>query len=474
MTSTEAASLQSHPLSTADPSGRLCESGEKLYRVINPIKQELYRRLFKDGTIEDLCKKGLIINTSIETDSPPESLLILEHRRLPVVSYAFEWSSEMLRAAALHVIDLELELLKKGLSLQDCHPWNVLFEGTKPQFVDFGSIQTEKGNDIWEANGEFFRYYVYPLMVLATPHHRIVRHFLTDHWIGITQLEADFLTSRASSEAKEKIRTLVRRIRKLLPSGSLNFFNSAIKSVEGRVTGRSKKSTESRSSYLTRLRTMVEGLPNFQADTYWSAYAQDEYPDFSPSATWTEKHRQVHAALTKLQPKTLLDIASNTGWYSILAAKMGIQVIATDNDETCINQLFREARRLEANVHPLYGNLLCPSPAIGTPGTMMPAAVDRLRSECVLALAITHHMVFRFFFSLDQIVNLLNAFSSRYLIVEFVPKEDKYVSGWWDASKPWYSLEAFRNSLGRFFDNIVEIPSHPSPRVLLICEKKKP
>ena len=46
----------------------------------------------------------------------------------------------MLRDAALAILTLAAELAERGLTLKDSHPWNVLFHGTRPVWVDVTSV----------------------------------------------------------------------------------------------------------------------------------------------------------------------------------------------------------------------------------------------------------------------------------------------------------------------------------------------
>ena len=47
---------------------------------------------------------------------------------------------------------------------------------------------------------------------------------------------------------------------------------------------------------------------------------------FEPSEDWLPKQRAVYDALLELRPDSVLDIGSNTGWFSILAAKAGCRL----------------------------------------------------------------------------------------------------------------------------------------------------
>ena len=50
-------------------------------------------------------------------------------------------------------------------------------------------------------------------------------------------------------------------------------------------------------------------------------------------------------------------------------------------------------------------------------------------------------------------------------------REDRYVDSWIKQEVGWYSLENFEAALRVHFPRIERRDSHPSPRVLLVCEK---
>ena len=103
---------------------------------------------------------------------------------------------------------------------------------------------------------------------------------------------------------------------------------------------------------------------------------------------------------------------------------------------------------------------------------MLPSATQRLKSEMALALALVHHMVFKSNLTFEQITQGLSDFTTKYLLVEFIPKEDRYVKEWWTPAKSWYSLDEFQRSLRRHYSSVTLLESYPEPRVLLLCEKQ--
>ncbi len=62
-------------------------------------------------------------------------------------------------------------------------------------------------------------------------------------------------------------------------------------------------------------------------------------------------------------------------------------------------------------------------------------------------------------------------FAANWLLVEFIPREDRYVSEWWSDKYSWYTLDSFITFLKQQFQSIRIYPSDPKPRVLILCEK---
>ena len=70
---------------------------------------------------------------------------MLEHERVPVVSYPYEWSFAMLREAAALQLDVLRAALDEGMSLKDGTAYNVQFVGSRPTFIDVGSFEPASG-----------------------------------------------------------------------------------------------------------------------------------------------------------------------------------------------------------------------------------------------------------------------------------------------------------------------------------------
>ena len=95
-----------------------------------------------------------------------------------------------------------------------------------------------------------------------------------------------------------------------------------------------------------------------------------------------------------------------------------------------------------------------------------------LKGDNVLVLAILHHLVFKESVRFDTFVEIVSNYTKKNAIIEFIPKEDVYVSKWYTEKYNWYSLENFIIELEKYFSEIKVFDSYPSPRKLLLCKKK--
>jgi SAM-dependent methyltransferase len=195
-----------------------------------------------------------------------------------------------------------------------------------------------------------------------------------------------------------------------------------------------------------------------------------------------------------MRPASVLDLGSNTGWFAMLAAKLGSRVVAVDLDEASIDRLFSDARRENADILPLVANLVRPLPAlsarvfddepslsrIGDGAPVISPPDERLKCEMVMALAIVHHLALGQSHPFDEIARILGRLATKYLCVEFVDLNDQMITSdraffpAYNAAPDtftWYSKQNFMSALGFQFDRIEEVPSHPETRTLLLCSR---
>ena len=87
----------------------------------------------------------------------------------------------MFKAAALTIINLAIGLARHDLMLKDAHPWNVLFDGCRPVWIDLTSIIPANGSREWPAESEFYDNCVYPLLLMAQGREKLARSIIAEN-----------------------------------------------------------------------------------------------------------------------------------------------------------------------------------------------------------------------------------------------------------------------------------------------------
>ncbi|MBY0372140.1 SAM-dependent methyltransferase, partial [bacterium] len=167
-------------LTLRDPAGQLLDWQGRLVRLIYPHGQAAFDSVQRSAVLLDAIRRGRV--TAYQNLSPSQSealrahlpaplqsaaegAVFVEHPRVWFPSYPYEWPAEMVHAAAKLTLDLAESLLDEGLGLKDATPYNVLFNGSEPAFVDLLSFEKRNPNESsWQAFGQFLRCFVYPLL----------------------------------------------------------------------------------------------------------------------------------------------------------------------------------------------------------------------------------------------------------------------------------------------------------------------
>lgn len=464
----------------------------RVFRGIYPGKEELYEHVLGICTRENLFQFGIVATHELTTNLNLQLpyAWILEHERIPFISYPHEWPASMLKEAALFHLRLFSKLGEHGLTFKDWHPYNILFRGTKPVFVDFSSIIPHDKlleeayltpprvpatyRRIWDrVSGYYYEmyrrmyepYFLWPLYMMHYKRHVHARE----------RILKTYLDTLAPGELP-------------VPIGRKYRLFGILKKLALIQPGKRK------TLFLSMLHQEMERL-SVARPGYLDYYAaKDEDFTFTPSTEWNNKQKVVYEAIQQRHPHTLLDIGSNTGWFSILAAQNGCEVVAMDIDDACMDALYQRAQKEDLPILPLVANLNALTPDIAPPlfenepslsliggeAPLLIAAEKRFRCEMVLALALIHHLVLGQGMLFEQVVGKLNALTEKVLLLEFVARDDRLIvaePSFFRAYQAnasafdWYTLENLINELKRVFRTVIARPSHPVSRTLLICEK---
>jgi SAM-dependent methyltransferase len=462
--------------SFVDPNGRVFEWRGEIYRMLEPAYAARWKELVNQGVIAGLVRDRLLVESELTNLATESGQSVLRHRRVPVVSYCYEWVPGMLRQAALVTLELCIRLAEKGLTLQDGHPWNVLFDGTKPVYVDAGSIVSARDDILWAPYQQFCNFFLFPLYLYVSGNDRVARWLLRDYLVGVT--DEDLLnTLPFSFKARHPCRTLgvaipkwIGKVFERLPEELQQRFLSFSKTINSGPANRKLKI-----KFLDSLRKNIAGLKLAGGDSAWARYyrtADKNYfhTDLAP-AEWQQKHETVGKFLAELRPQTVLDVGANTGQYAKLAASAGARVIACEVDVSAINRCYDDARKRDLNVLPLAVNVFNVSPTPGRGGVPSPPAVERFRSEFVMGLAVIHHVVAIQRIPIDRIVDIFAALSERWLLLEFTEPLKPKIGANTVPTLDDFTADKLEACLKHRFRTVRCFPSYPDERKLFLCEK---
>jgi SAM-dependent methyltransferase len=406
----------------------LIDRGGRLLRVVNREGVQNAQFWVEAKCLEPFRKAGRLVGTRVLSRAEAEDLglghaaMVLEHERIPFVGYPYEWPAEMLAAAGELTLDLAEALLGDGLGLKDATPFNVLFRGAEPVFVDALSVEQRMEKDpIWLPLAQFERTFVYPL--------------LAEKFAGVG-LRQTLGVAREGIEPEQMVK-LLGPVRKWRPAYlgrvTIPAWLSKGRRVEepGFYHRREARSADQARFILHgRLRGSRKALrraaPAAEVRSVWSEYQGQECHYDQDDRT--AKRRFVEQALRQLPAHSrVLDIGANLGEYSRMAAEMGHQVVSIDLDAVSMGRLWRQAQGKKESVLPLVVDLAEPTPGTGWDNAEGRSFLDRARGQfdCVLMLAVVHHLLVTHGVPLQDIVTLAGELTRKTLVVEYVGPQDR-------------------------------------------------
>ncbi|MGH2687994.1 MAG: methyltransferase [Actinomycetota bacterium] len=437
------------PGSFRDPSSRVFHVQGRVLRGVKGDAVADWARLEDSGLLSRLVERGAVVATwEIPAHELPPSdagpwTVVLEHKRVPFVSYPYEWSFRMLQdAAALH-LEILIEALAGGMTLKDGSAFNVQWAGGSPVFVDVVSFERSTGQP-WAGYRQFCQTFLYPLLLQA---HRGIpfQPFLRGHVDGLTAPQMRGLLAPWFG-----IRAGVFKHVVLHDAMQARFTGDA--QTTARRLQEAGFSDELASAVARSLLKLVLRLRPSRRRSPWIDYtATCSYGD-SELAT---KAEVVERAFSGVRARLVFDLGCNDGTYARIAAASGAYVVAVDSDEAVIDRLYTSLREEDRpRVLPLVLDLADPNPGLGWRGQERRAFFDRGRPDVVLCLALLHHLVIGRSVPLDHVVEWLRSFDAR-VVVEFVSPDDPMAERLLANKAPGihadYGLEGFERALGERF-----------------------
>ena len=412
--------MEFDPASFKDPAGRVFHHRGSVCRTLTEQARRDFQSASDSGLIDALVKNQLLVPTELV---PADSLglatseagaFVLKQPRIPVVTYPYEWSFEMLRDAALVTLRTIDRALAEGFVLKDATSFNILFDGNLPKLVDAPSIEPYRDGDVWAGYGQFCRCFLFPLLVSAYRE---------------TDLQAMLRGVFGELPAREAAKML--RLRDYPKPGVLKDVLLQARLDRGYArSGATVKSVTSGQRYpkallVANVRRLLKVIDELRAPSLtgeWSCY--DSFHTYTDSDR-SSKSAFVERALTGSGASRVVDLGCNTGDYSQVALRSGASVVSIDIDSGAIDRLYR-GLAAPTPLSPIVASLLNPTPAMGWGLEERRSLFDRLNADAFLALALIHHLRITGGVPLTAIVSQLFAIAPQG-IVEWVDKDDEMV-----------------------------------------------
>jgi hypothetical protein len=451
-----------------DPFGCIFFHKEKVYRSIFSPGLPDFEAASKAGIYEKLIDAGLLIEHKevyAPKRAPQKTALCLEHPKIPMVSYPWEWPFSFLKEAALIHLEAMEFLIPKGFWLRDASAFNIQYDGERLRLIDTLSIGRRAPDSPWVAYGQFCSHFLAPLALAAFRDIRLLslwRNYidgipldLASNLIPLKKryspglymhlnLHAKF--QAASEKRSDKKSEKPNRKPKVNDRGLIGLIRSLRRTVQKINWGRTSKIWENYSEIRT--------------------YEQSDIK---------QKAEYVTKAIKHTNPKIVWDLGGNTGEYSKLAAENGAYTVSIDGDPACTEHIYQIIckERGVRSLLPLTMDLANPSPGLGWDGVERSNLMNRSQADLVLALALIHHLVLSSCIPLTKIAQWLACMGDR-LLVEYIPQSDPMVQRLLanrnDVHLP-YNRKAFQDGFGRYFQFLDEL-SLTNGRTLFICQKK--
>ena len=455
-----------------DPDTRVFRYNGAVYRCLSARAFADWQQLAGTGFFGRLAAERRVIPTRLVTASeslPPLDArwaAILEHERVPVVSYPYEWSFGMLQDAALLQLDVTRAALDEDMTLKDATAFNVQWLGAHPTFIDIGSFTRYAAGEPWAGYRQFCETFLYPLLLQAyrdVPFHPWLRGSLE----GITAAQCNALLSGRDFLRRGVLPHV------FLQAKAQSRYDDTPSDVRQELRAAGFGAALIKHN-IDRMRRTVERLRWGPRRSTWSEYQREHSYD---DADLRRKTGFVEQTLARRRWSLVWDLGCNTGNYSRMAAKHADYVLALDGDHVVVQRLYQSLKADgPANILPLLADVADPSPGLGWRGRERLPLGDRGAPALILCLALMHHLVIGRNIPLDDFVAWLAHFGAE-VVLEFVAPGDPMVERLLRNRRDQefdYSSAAVGAALARHFGAVTHETLASGTRTLYHCRPGTP
>ncbi len=450
-----------------DASGFVFSRNGQVYRQVNNAYQAQYDHLMKSGLYDALVKNHLLViheEVGIEEAAGDNAYRIIRPQQIPYVSYAYEWSFSQLKDAALCTLDIQRQALKFGMVLKDSSAYNIQFLEGRPIFIDTLSFDFYEEGKPWVAYKQFCQHFIAPLALMSKCDFRLSQ---------LSRVHIDGIPIDLASE--------------LLPwttwfRYSLLTHIHLHSSSQKRYANLSGEAKKVQARHISKLgfEALMESIGSCVRSLKW-ALTDTEWGDYYTGTNYQDQamaHKEALVAeyLQGLNDKTsvLHDLGANDGHFSRIAEKQGYMVIAQDIDPVAVEKNYLATKQdTGSTILPLLQDLTNPSGWIGWATEERGSFMARCQNQTVMALALVHHLAISNNVPLEKLSRFF-ATLARYLVVEFIPKEDSQVRRLLATRAdifPDYHVKGFERAFAEQFRILRKESIRNSSRVLYLLEK---
>lgn len=451
--------FRKHQASFRDPSGFVFTYHNTIYRQVNQYYEKDFELLLNSGLYQKLAADEVLVSHQQINENLtglPNWYTTLLPEQLSFISYPFEWCFNMLKDAALITLDAARQALDYGMILKDATAYNVQWHKGKMMLIDSLSFEQYDGKSPWIAYRQFCEHFLAPLAFMHYTK-QAVHPILSQNTEGFSlKLAKAFLPVTSKFNLHMYLHLHLHA------------------SFSEEKTNNKKKVSFSIKKFhqiLSSLKTAIQDCSFSEKKSTWSAY----YEEAAERENYLEvKKTIIDGWVKKMNIGSAVDVGSNEGEFSILLANQNIDTTSIDSDHIAINKLYNKCRQKNIRlIHPLVIDIAHPSPSIGWMNEERSSFLKRTKTDLVLALAVIHHLAIGKNVPLQNISTLFSSLG-KYLITEFVPKEDEKVQLMLAQKKDiydWYTEENFCASFALHFTIINQQVISSSGRTLYLMSR---
>jgi hypothetical protein len=458
--------IEANAISYKDSAARVIKKDNVYYRYIFFEYKNEYDYLMSSGLYEDLINEKLLIeHQEIEINTTDSKVYkVLCPKQIPFQSLPFEWSYNSWKKAILTYLRINILSLKYGMILKDATPYNFIQNGGDAIMIDTSSFKFFKNNDSWTAYRQFCEEFLSPISLIYYKGSEWSKHTMP----YINGLDLSFVSRQLPLKSWFELPILI----------NIHLHSKFLtkRTLKNKRQSQNRGFTIDEISFFQKIiyKTIFKWSKiNYNNNNLWYNYYESNFEN----TTYLQKKEQIiRTWLNEIKPKSVLDLGANTGKFSFIAAEYSNWVISLENEISCVEEIESQILNMKIrNVFTVIGNIVQPAPGLGILNKEISGLYKRINVDLVLVLAVIHHLYITNLLDFRQIGEILNCFDCKYLIVEFISREDLKVRDLLvnkNVNINSYNINEFITKISEWFYIKEIIHLNNTERSLILIQKK--